>query len=210
MQKRLLLVRHGQTSANIEQVWHGSTDTALTEQGEQQRQALAKNFAQYMDKPDYIVASPLQRARLTAEAVAANHGLAVEHNVDLQEYCLGDWEGFGFDKLMGEFNLLAAIDGDEHFRSPGGESRHIVTTRTVKTIEAAWQSDAQNVVVVGHGLAFAFAMAHLVSGDSLNWQEFMMDNTAVTDIDVGAKTILNFNQTKHLGADFEPRKFAVR
>ena len=30
---RLGLVRHGQTHANIDQVWHGQTDTALTEHG---------------------------------------------------------------------------------------------------------------------------------------------------------------------------------
>lgn len=204
MQKRLLLVRHGQTTANIDKVWHGSTDTPLTEQGEQQRHLLAAHFSKYMEKPDYIITSPLQRARLTAEAIAGNHDLPVAHSTDLQEHCLGEWEGYGFHKLVGELDYFTAMNGDEHYRTPGGESRHDVATRMVNTIEQAWQHEAQNVVVVAHSLAFSFALAHFVTGDTINWPEFMMDNTAVTELDVAAGKVVKFNQTEHLGADFVP------
>lgn len=204
MTKRLLLVRHGQTTANIDKVWHGSTDTALTVEGEQQRLLLGQNFSLYMAKPDYIVTSPLQRARKTAEAIAAQHELEVAHSTDLQEHCLGEWEGYGFTRLMTELDYFTRMKQDPHYRTPGGESRHDVTTRMVAAIEQAWQQPALNIVVVAHSLAFSFALSHFVTGSSDRWPDFMMDNTAVTELDVATGQIVKFNQTAHLGETFEP------
>ena len=59
---RVLLVRHGQTFANIDKVWHGHTDTALTKEGEGQAIMLGKYFHNYLSQVDAIYASPLQRA----------------------------------------------------------------------------------------------------------------------------------------------------
>ena len=67
---KLGLVRHGETYANVEKVWHGHTDTELTPRGLRQASLLGEHFHQYM-KPDVIYASPLQRAKMTAEAIAA-------------------------------------------------------------------------------------------------------------------------------------------
>ena len=42
----LKLVRHGETSANINAVWHGSTDTALTGRGREQAARVAAFLAE--------------------------------------------------------------------------------------------------------------------------------------------------------------------
>jgi hypothetical protein len=41
-EKRMCLVRHGETYANIQKVWHGSTDTQLTDNGNKQRRLLGE------------------------------------------------------------------------------------------------------------------------------------------------------------------------
>ena len=46
MRTVLTLVRHGETSANLDGVWHGSTDTPLTERGRRQAERVAGFLAQ--------------------------------------------------------------------------------------------------------------------------------------------------------------------
>jgi broad specificity phosphatase PhoE len=75
--------------ANIEHRWHGRRETPLTEAGHLQAADLAANTGPL----DVIVASPLSRARDTAEAVAAVQGKEVAVVDGLIEIHFGDWEG---------------------------------------------------------------------------------------------------------------------
>ena len=62
----LTIVRHGQTSANIEGVWHGSIDSPLTERGLQQASRVARHIGETYPDTTALYSSNLQRARLTA------------------------------------------------------------------------------------------------------------------------------------------------
>ena len=81
----LTLVRHGQTSANIDGVWHGSTNSPLTEHGHGQAAAAAA-FIEANHKPvAKVYASPLDRAHHTAEKIADRLGLTPELDPGLAE-----------------------------------------------------------------------------------------------------------------------------
>ena len=41
---KLSIVRHGETSANTGGVWHGSTDTPLSDRGREQAKAVGAHF----------------------------------------------------------------------------------------------------------------------------------------------------------------------
>ena len=71
----LLLARHGETDWNRELRIQGSSDIDLNDLGRKQAQALAQELEHV--ELDAIYASDLSRARATAEAVAASHGLEV-------------------------------------------------------------------------------------------------------------------------------------
>lgn len=196
--KKMCLVRHGETYANIQKVWHGSTDTQLTDNGHKQRQLLGQYFSNYMDKPDLVIASPLQRATLTAESIAHQYDLDVVSEERIKEHCVGDWEGYEFTKLHHEFDVFKSIQSDADYRTPGGESRREVTQRVVAVVEEAWELDAQNIVLVAHGLAWSYALLHFFGTSTTSINDFHMDNTAVTEIDLARGEIINFNQTRHL------------
>jgi probable phosphoglycerate mutase len=72
----LVLVRHGQIAANAERIWHGSTDSALTERGRGEAERTARHLAQRAPAPAALYTSPLLRARETAGPIAAELGLA--------------------------------------------------------------------------------------------------------------------------------------
>ena len=196
---KLLLVRHGETSANVDQVWHGHTDTPLTELGEQQAASLAQYFHHYLPDAKVIYASPLQRARITAEHIAEATGLSVRLDPRLMEFGVGDWEGRSFDDLRGELGFFHGMMTDEYHRAPGGESRHEVTRRFVDAVEEfRSRHPGEDLVVVAHGVAIAFALSHWLDQDSANWVSYRVANTSVTAIDLERAEVEYLNRTDHL------------
>ena len=96
----LVLVRHGETGANIDGVWHGSTDTPLTSRGRAQAASVAAFLAKAYDGAVAIYSSDLQRARDTADAIGAAQELPVSVDTGLREYDLGAWEGKTYRELQ--------------------------------------------------------------------------------------------------------------
>jgi broad specificity phosphatase PhoE len=196
---KLLLVRHGQTSANIDQIWHGHTDTELTALGRQQALSLGQYFHHYLADIDVIYASPLQRAAFTAQQIADAAGVPVVLDPRLVEHGVGDWEGRSFADLQGELGFFQGMLRDEHHRAPGGESRLDVTTRFVAAVEEFRATHpGENIVVVAHGVAIAFALAHWIDHDSAKWTNYRLHNTAVSSVDLERGTLGFLNRTDHL------------
>lgn len=71
----LVLVRHGESTSNAAQVFTGLLDVDLTELGVRQARIAAQLLAQESLVPDVVVASPLTRARRTAELMATELGI---------------------------------------------------------------------------------------------------------------------------------------
>ncbi|HJQ94013.1 MAG TPA: histidine phosphatase family protein, partial [Candidatus Thermoplasmatota archaeon] len=70
---RIYLVRHGQTTANAEEIIQGPRiDAALSELGLRQATSVGEALARAPIQAVYT--SPLTRARQTAEAVVQRHG----------------------------------------------------------------------------------------------------------------------------------------
>ena len=196
---RLLLVRHGETTANIDHVWHGHTDTSLTALGHEQRLKLGSYFHNYMPDVHAIYSSPLQRARLTAESIAASGRHEVSTDARLMEFGAGDYEGKSFEELRDDLGFIQKVVDDEHHRPPGGETRYEVTRRFVRAVEELHGNHlGQNVVVVAHGLAIAFALSYWIDKDASKWTNYQMKNTSVTEICLVDEEIKFLNRIDHL------------
>ena len=65
-----IILRHGQDSDNAQGILNGHRDLPLTELGEAQVQATAKHLYQKSIDIDFIISSPLQRAKRSAQIVA--------------------------------------------------------------------------------------------------------------------------------------------
>jgi broad specificity phosphatase PhoE len=196
---KLLLVRHGQTEANINQLWHGSTDTPLTELGEQQAARLGAYF--HNDRPEIhaIYSSPLQRARITAQHIAAASGHDLRIDARLMEFGAGELEGKRFTEMDGEDGFVRRMMADAHHRAPGGESRHEVTRRFVEAVEEfRINHPGENLVVVSHGLAIAFALSHWIDRDTTSWTRYRVSNTSVTEVCLTRLEIGFLDRTDHL------------
>ncbi len=88
----ILLVRHGETAWNREGRYQGRTDIPLSETGQTQVAALGKRLANVPIRIAY--ASPLSRAKNTAEAILAGRTEApLWLDEGLLEISHGEWEG---------------------------------------------------------------------------------------------------------------------
>jgi 2,3-bisphosphoglycerate-dependent phosphoglycerate mutase len=81
----LLIIRHGQSEADLLEVHEGRADFPLTELGIQQ----AKLMADYVEKsypPSVIISSPLKRASGTAQILQQKIGCDLKYEEDLMEF----------------------------------------------------------------------------------------------------------------------------
>ncbi|MCL2405891.1 MAG: histidine phosphatase family protein [Defluviitaleaceae bacterium] len=82
---KLLIIRHGQSEADILNVWEGRADFDLTALGHEQASLMA-NWVAGNYKIDKIFSSPLKRAQQTADALANSTGASITFDDDLMEW----------------------------------------------------------------------------------------------------------------------------
>jgi broad specificity phosphatase PhoE len=132
-------MRHGETDWNRDGLIQGSADIPLNAAGRAQAEAACGKLAGRGITA--VWSSPLQRARATAEIVAASLGLSVVVEPGLREASFGVHEG----EVIGDwFTAWAA----ENAVPEGGESFAALGVRAVA---------AMNVVLAGGGLPFVVA-----------------------------------------------------
>ena len=202
----MTLVRHGRTFANTDGIWHGSTDTPLSDYGAQQAGATASFLKETRPDAVALYTSPLTRARKTAAPIAEALGLEPRVRDDLQEYDLGAWEGKTYQELATEHRLFERMHREPDWQPGGGESARQVATRLGGALRAVAEAHpGERAIAVSHGGALILALAWLVQGDLGAWSAGM-DNAAVTDLrfhlsDPEARPeLVLFNERTHLEA----------
>jgi probable phosphoglycerate mutase len=132
----ILLVRHGETAWNREGRYQGRTDIPLSETGEEQVRALRDRLVAV--HVAVAVASPLARARVTAERVVAGR-VAVELDAGLLEISHGDWEGRLASDVARDhaemFGVWRSAPGRDSPAGPGAETLGDVEARAWPVLE---------------------------------------------------------------------------
>lgn len=168
MTRRLLLIRHGQTTYNVTGRMQGHLDTELSEVGLSQARAAADLL---VDKQiTAIVSSDLIRARDTAAVIGEKLGIKVDVDKRLRETHLGDWQGMTSAEVDEQYPGARAIwRHDPTWAPPQGESRVDVATRARPVIDELMRAhpewDEGAVLVVAHGGAISALTCHLLGLD---------------------------------------------
>lgn len=88
---KLLLTRHGQTDWNVAGKVQGMTDIELNETGIKQAEATREKLLNY--DIDLIIASPLKRAKRTAEIIGSGRNIPIIIDDRIKERSFGIQEG---------------------------------------------------------------------------------------------------------------------
>ncbi len=145
---RLILVRHGQTDANLYRRIQGQSDGPLNATGREQVAILGRQLQGV--HIDHIIASPLQRAYDTACAIAHYHRLDVVCSTAIVEWNCGMLDGLPAD----EFKEQVRGSGLplSQFRPLGGETLTEVRQRAHSFMtDVLTRYDQQTVLICSHG-----------------------------------------------------------
>lgn len=206
---KLYLVRHGESEANIHDLYH-FPDTPLSKEGVRQSKVLAKKLAKFPF--DLIYSSDLLRARQTADAISEKTGKEVKTTPLLREFKKPS-------RLWGksddyEYSMIYVKLQKENFNNPDwkwddDESFNEFKSRVIKILGIFTSMPEDNrIVVVSHGAIIKMITAVAVMGGELTprifwkfWHNTWIKNTGMTVLEYkgGKWTLVAWNYAFHLG-----------
>ena len=146
-------LRHGETDAP--EALLGRTDAPLAPSG---RDAVARQIQGRAWAA--IVASPLARARASAEIAA--DGRMIETDADWREIDFGDWDGRPRREIAGDVLLGAFYADPDANPPPNGEAMRAVRRRVASALERLAARGDGPVLVVAHGGSIRMALSVLL------------------------------------------------
>lgn len=199
---RILLVRHGSTELSAEDRFAGATDVALSAEGEQQAQLLARRLGSL--KLAAVYASPLQRTRRTAELLAAPHQLAVTARDELREIDHGHWEQRTRAEVEATFpeEYRAWEDDPFTFAPRGGETGLFVLARALPALrEMVQRHHNETVLVVSHKATNRLLMGSILGFDLRGYRDRLDQKPCCLNVldfrDATRARLILFNDVSH-------------
>ena len=179
---RFILVRHGQTEWNRVERFRGRADVPLNDVGLAQAVATGRRIAAEW-QPMAVYTSPLSRAVVTAQAIAAPFDLPVTPLDGLADIHYGDWQGLTPEEARARWpDLLHAwYTAPATVQIPGGESLADLRERAMAAIRelAVSTTPIKTIVLVSHTVVNrVILLAVLGLGNDRFWR-LRQDNCAI-------------------------------
>lgn len=153
-------LRHGESVGNQENRFQGQADFPLTDKGRQQARQVAEHWKSIGANFDLCLASPLLRAKETAEIVTAALGVPLETDPLWMEMDNGRMAGLRDGEVDWDFSKFIT----PYTRIGGtGESRLEVYLRAGRAIQSILDRKPGRYLVVAHGGILNMAMYSVLS-----------------------------------------------
>lgn len=225
---RIVLVRHGLSSFNLERRIQGRDDlSSLSDQGMEQARSTGEALAELPISAAY--SSPLRRARHTAEALLEQQGQGLEAVLDddLLEIDLAPWTGLRIEELRGrhpdgerlwrhapEQLQLERADGSTYRPVPelmeqAGRFLDALLQRHADHLDPA--TAAGTVLVVAHNAILRCLLLRMLSLPAAAFRRLRLDNASISVLNLSRRgdgplevQIESLNTTAHLGRPLPP------
>jgi broad specificity phosphatase PhoE len=197
---RVFLARHGQSMAVEEgEPVYSHHPMGLTPEGRRQSQHLASTLAPV--RLDAVYTSDLNRARETAEPLAAVQGLEPVVLPELREISLGDFEGMTLARVHAEqerFIPWLEVSFNDRFPSeefhhpaelvfPGGESVLAVYERVMEPFQRIVRAHlGGTIAVVSHGWVLQPLLCHVLGAPAHRYFRLQLRYAAPALVEVDA------------------------
>jgi broad specificity phosphatase PhoE len=206
--QELLLVRHGQSTANAEGIWQGQMEFPLSEEGRRQASLAARALSR--EPFEGLYSSPLSRAFETAQIIRAQTGFSGEvvPVSGLSERHGGLLEGHTWAEQEQRNPELAkkflAIPEEERWALVGAETDEEVMARFEEAISSirARHPDGARIVIVSHGGVMRAFLRERFGPEVLPGAE-RAANASITRLQwgSGAPRLLEVASTAHLAGE---------
>ena len=197
---KIILIRHGQTQWNKEELFRGRSDIPLDEVGIKQAKAITKRLSLFGIKTVY--SSPLKRALETAQIIAKRFNLKAKVVDDLIDFDFGEWQGLGLKDVQEQFPETYQKWLKEPYlvNIPNGENLDTVRQRVSKALNKIVKGQQDDVVVVSHRVINKVLILAALSLDNSYFWQIKQDVGAISVLDYegGTLALTLLNDTCHL------------
>lgn len=199
---RIIAIRHGETSWNVDSRIQGQRDIGLNDTGRWQARRVGEALAD--EEITAVYSSDLGRAHQTAQEIAETTGVPVVPNEGLRERGFGSFEGLTFDEIHQTWP-----DHAQNWRRripdwqppEGGESLLELRERVRRTMEElAARHPGEQIVIVAHG-GVLDTLYRIATGQEVNsprtWE---LPNGAINRLlwTPQGFTLVGWSDTQHL------------
>lgn len=199
---RIILIRHGETTWNIEGRYQGQEDTPLSPRGIRQGKAAALAL---QDIPfDAAISSPLSRAYDTCRMAASFHHLPVKKDPLITEINHGKWEGVLAEDIEKEYPEEFHLwhTHPEKVQMPDGENLEDVHARVKKAFENYVRKyEGKTILVAAHDAVNKVIICDILGLSISHFWQIKQDNACINVLEYndGLWRLVTMNSTAHLG-----------
>ena len=198
---RVILMRHGQTAWNRQEIFRGRADGPLDDVGRQQALALAGALAG--EGISRLATSPLTRAVQTAQPLAEAHGLDILVVEGLIDVDFGAWQGLCHSEVRRRFPELYTTwqQQPQAVAFPGGEDLERVRTRASAALaQLVEEYCGETLALVSHRVVNKVLICHILGLDNSHFWQIKQETAAISRLRaVSTGYVLDcLNDTCHL------------
>ncbi|MCL4367349.1 histidine phosphatase family protein [Patescibacteria group bacterium] len=203
----ILLVRHGETEANVKKM-HQYSHESLSTEGLRQAEILAKRLINY--EIGAILSSPYQRTKQTAEIIGKHLGKEVEYDDLLRELKRpSEVEGKPIqDEEVLKIKALIDEQGDDSgYRYSDEENFTDFRNRASELLTKLTQRKEDRILVITHGQVIIMLFSVMTCGDKLTAKRYQhlraslqLNNSGITVFNYTDSkwSLRTWNDTEHL------------
>jgi broad specificity phosphatase PhoE len=197
----ILLIRHGETDWNKEQVFRGKSDVPLNQTGLSQARAVGKALEEIAI--DAIYASPLARALETARVLAEGRHVTIRAEEGLSDVDFGLWQGMSKENVKRDYPDLydTWLTAPQLVTLPRGETLLEVQKRSMAAVQRAIDSNpGKTIAIVSHRVVAKVILCGVLGLDLSRFWHVKQDTCAINrfEYEQGSYFLTLLNDTCHL------------
>jgi broad specificity phosphatase PhoE len=208
MSHKIILLRHGLSIANKDQIVQGQLDFPLAEEGRRQAQILAAYWKAGEIRFDKVIASPLLRARETAEIIAETLNVDLIFDEIWMERHFGSAQGVDYNTIN-KWHNEKPIPSPYESPHDDGESEWDLFLRGARAVQKIIQLPPGAYLIVAHGGILGAAIRATLGlspgGGRAMPPRIYFNNTGYSlleyDMETARWSIVKLNVTRHLTED---------
>lgn len=191
--KKVYLIRHGESEGNISNFYQ-PLDSPLSQKGKEQAEFIAKRVSHL--PIDVIIASPLQRAKETADIVSRKLKIEVEFSeLFVERKKPTGLSGQPHDdpeakKLSDEWSESLFVSGT---RAKDGENFDDIKDRAIQALDFLAKRPEKNILIVTHGFFMRTMAACVLFGAELTGEMFRLLDSKIRTKNTGL-SIFKYNE----------------
>jgi broad specificity phosphatase PhoE len=177
MQTRIILMRHGLTSANIKNCFAGRTDEPLHPDGILQVKSLVAKIKK--EGVTQIISGPAVRTCETAKIIGKALNISSKVEPGLNEIYLPHWDGLTKDEIRNKYGNQYPhwLESPADFEVEGCETLQEVQERAAKALEELFSENRdQTILAVSHLIVVRCLILHYRNMDLADFRTIKVAN----------------------------------